>query len=44
MKKVAYGYKYEELEINIDDSPDIKSLVIFLTFLKLNQKILWYVF
>ena len=37
MKKVAYGYKYEELEINIDDSPE-KIIRDFSNFSKIRQE------
>ena len=29
MKKIAYGYKYENLEINIDDEPSKNNKRIF---------------
>ena len=37
MKKVAYGYKYEELEINIDDSPE-KIISDFSNFSKIKPE------
>ena len=42
-EKIAYVYKYEDLEINIDDSPE-KIIKNFLIFLKLEKKILLFVF
>jgi len=37
MKKIAYGYKYEDLEINIDDSP-VKIIKEFSNFSKIREE------
>ena len=37
MKKIAYGYKYEDLEINIDDSPE-KIIKEFSNFSKIREE------
>ena len=37
MKKIAYGYKYEDLEINIDDSPG-KIIKEFANFSKIREE------